>query len=163
MLMRIGISPGRRYDRRPSSMTRKSPMLSDLPGPFAERRREKRLAAGGFPLLTPSESTLVDCARRGVGIETGSHLAVGREIDVHLFLPAGELTLLGRVRWARFVGNRRRDGETAPVFRVGLSLAEGPSLDAWERVRSGLIAPPGGRRRAARPRRRIVRWRRPSF
>ncbi len=98
-----------------------------------------------------------------MGIETSTHLAVGSVIDIDLFLPTGELTLFGRVRWARLVRNRRRGTDSAPVFRVGLAFVEGQPLDAWDRVRSGLIAPSGGHRPAARPRRRVVQWRRHSL
>ena len=136
-------------------------MLSDTTGLSSERRQEARLAGGRFPLLAPAAAAIVDCGARGLGIETSSHLAVGSLANVSLFVPTGELELLGRVCWARMVGSRELEGgDSEPIFRVGLSFVEGQSFDDWDRLRARLTSG-GNAESRRRPRRKIVRWRRP--
>ena len=138
-------------------------MLSDWRETGAERRREERCDGGGFPLLSPAEATLVDCGPRGLGIETKAHLGVGGLTKVNVFLPTGQIELLGRVCWARLVGNKwLAEGESQPVFRAGLSLVEGQSLDAWDRLLGRLITPWSKHRGAARPKRRVIKWQPPG-
>ena len=54
------------------------------------------------------------------------------------------------------------EGESEPIFRAGLSLVEGQSLEAWDRLRGSLIKPRGGRLKTPRPKRRVVKWRPPT-
>lgn len=73
------------------------------------------------------------------------------------------MELIGSVCWARLVANRDRGGgECEPVFRAGIALADGQSLEGWDRLREQLV-PPYGRAdgRGVAPRRRVVKWRPP--
>ena len=138
-------------------------MLSDTRDLLRERRRKVRHNLGGFPLLTPAASILVDCGPRGLGIETGVHLTVGSLTSIGVFVPAGSMELIGRVCWARLVASRARGGgECEPVFRAGIALVEGQSLEGWDRLRAQLVPPFNGTAgRGVAPRRRVVKWRPP--
>lgn len=139
-------------------------MTSPTPGLSSERRGEERLATGGFPLLSPADAKIVDCGRRGAGIETNAHLAVGSLTTISVFVPQGEVELLGRVCWARMVAARAvGGGDYEPVFRAGLSFIDEQSLGAWDRLRAVLVPQPRRRRKASRPRRRVIKWRRPQL
>lgn len=97
-----------------------------------------------------------------MGIETKTHLGVGGLTQVSIFLPNGQIDMVGHVCWARLVDNRWvADGESEPVFRAGVSLVEGQSLEAWDRLRGALFSLAKRRRPAARPQRRVVKWRPP--
>ncbi len=131
-------------------------------GALRERRVDSRFAAYGFPLLAPADGCIVDCGARGVGIETSVHLGVGSLTSISVVAPAGELPLVGRVCWARLVGNRSLGGgESEPVYRAGISFPKGQSLDPWRGLVSRVISPAAARE-PKRPRRKIVKWRPPS-
>ena len=125
-----------------------------------ERRCEERVPGRNFRLLAPAGAHIVDCASRGLAIETSESLAVGKPTSIKIFLPGTELVVPGTVSWARLIGNRKiGDGELAPVYRAGISLSEGPSINLWGQLLSRLISPPSDRGNG-RPQRKIVKWRR---
>ena len=126
-----------------------------LDGPGSERRDHGRASAYGVPLIAPSGASLVDCSRRGAGVETDEPLPVGSLAELEVVLPEGEIKLLGRVCWSGPVGEET--GARA-AFRAGLDFVPGQSFGIWKGLVQDLGAPSGPDTRL-RPGRRVVKWR----
>lgn len=91
----------------------------------SERRRSPRYVVHGVRgwLILQAEARILDLSLRGVSVETGHHLQVGKTYAIKLSHEGRELRLSGVVLRSRF-GTLRREGHSEPVYRVGIRFTD---------------------------------------
>lgn len=91
----------------------------------SERRRSPRYTVHGVRgwLVLQAEARVLDLSLRGVSVETGHHLQVGKTYAIKLTHEGRELRLSGVVLRSRF-GKLRREGQSEPNYRVGIRFAD---------------------------------------
>lgn len=91
----------------------------------SERRRSPRYVVHGVRgwLVLQAEARILDLSLRGVSVETGHHLQVGKTYAIKLSHEGRELRLSGIVLRSRF-GTLRREGHSEPVYRVGIRFTD---------------------------------------
>ena len=106
-----------------------------------ERRREARfdVESGHGTMLSSSPVEILNMSLGGLAFRTETRLAIGEEYTVTLDVAGRTVKVRGIVAWSVLGGLETRNGETVPVYSVGMKFQS-----AMNDAQDGLLQPVDG-------------------